>query len=422
LCKMASGDERTFCRLNGKEYRLNTDCDMVSKDTGSITINNRYTKKKQSIKRSSHKTPRSRSKSLSRSRSRSRSRKSLTRSRSRSRSRSLSRSYRPTINRDLNSLKSMEREKIVACNLADFKKNIHTKPLQIRLDGQCTSVFEDNAKQYLLKQLSANKHLNLTKMISPKQNRDNCWFNCMFVVLFMSDKGRQFFHYFRTLMILGELSNGDRIPEGLRNGFALLNFNIETCLIGDKGTLRQLNTNDIIKYIHTTIGFYSDYIYKVGHYGNPVRYYMTLVNYLSLKSIRFVKLEADETTTFQSGLTLPVGQRNNLIDRLLGKTPHVVVLTFEDDNMVLNKVLEFEYNGFKYKLDSCCVRDVGKNHYTALLTCNGQDYGFDGDSLTRMKPLAWRHRLNLNEYYHFSGPMRYNFMLSYVMMIYYRVK
>ena len=41
-------------------------------------------------------------------------------------------------------------------------------------------------------------------IVAPKQYQGNCWFNTLFVALFISDKGRSFFEYFRRLMIQGK--------------------------------------------------------------------------------------------------------------------------------------------------------------------------------------------------------------------------
>jgi hypothetical protein len=65
----------------------------------------------------------------------------------------------------------------------------------------CVPYYEPKAVKFLLKNLSANKHIKIDKIIPPIQSQSNCWFNTMFVTLFVSDKGRKFFHFFRQLMI-----------------------------------------------------------------------------------------------------------------------------------------------------------------------------------------------------------------------------
>ena len=54
------------------------------------------------------------------------------------------------------------------------------------------------AKKYMLRNLSADKHIDVTKIVPPIQIQSNCWFNAMFVTFFVSDKGRKFFSFFKT--------------------------------------------------------------------------------------------------------------------------------------------------------------------------------------------------------------------------------
>jgi len=325
---------------------------------------------------------------------------------------SMSRSYRPTINRDLVSLKSIERENVLACNLKEFKKPM--VPLKIQIDGECISVFEDRAKQYLLQQLSSNKHLNINKVITPRQKLSNCWFNVMFVMFFISDKGRQFFHYFRTLMILGQLSNGDEIPIPLRYAFSLLNYIVETCLSGNKKELMKLNTNDVIKRIYDKINHYSTVIYDVDKNGNPLAYYNTLVQFMSLKSIYIKQFVPDELI------------KNSSISKT--KPPHIIVITYNDTYNSNKKQLIYKINKFKYKLDSCCIRDTGKRHFIAYLTCNTMDYTFDGDNQNnRLTPMIWKDKINTDIDIPFNNKdvgdgYYYNFMTSYQLLFYYRIK
>ena len=159
------------------------------------------------------------------------------------------------------------------------------EPLQIgiseKLFGKnCVPYYDPTAVKFLLKNLSANKHIKIDKIIPPIQSQSNCWFNTMFVTLFVSDKGRKFFHFFRQLMIEGIQADGSSIPLKLRNGFALLNYAIECCLTGNKYAY-ILNTNAIINNIYTNIPqSYKDklpYITNIDEAGNPIRYYDSLI-------------------------------------------------------------------------------------------------------------------------------------------------
>ena len=394
LCKLASGKKLSYCRLNGIKYKLNKDCEIISKDSGDIVEKKKMKKKAKTISKSN-------SANQLTHRSHSYTRKST--------------SYRPTINKDLVSLTSLNRdEEITLCNLKNYQLNIHSKTLLINIDGQCISVYDEKAKKYLLKQLKASKHLNMKKVYAPEQDESNCWFNSMFVILFISDKGRQFFHYFRSLMILGSLPNGDTIPLHLRNGFALLNYYIETCLSGLYQGKVNMNTNEIIKYIYKEIGHVSNDIFNYKDSGNPLSYYEALVEYMSLKSINIYSVECNKMLTIPNNI--------NQLFHFGNKPPHIIVIEFGNDNNYKHKKLNLDFEGYKYKLDSCCIRNVGKTHFTALLTCNGEEYGFEGASKTRLAPMKWKHYLNSSESFDFGDSMKYNFLKSYHMLFYYRIK
>ena len=123
-------------------------------------------------------------------------------------------SYSPSINKELVTLKSISREKVSNCN--NEKAFELKEPLQIGISEKifgknCVPYYEPKAVKFLLKNLSANKHIKIDKIIPPIQSQSNCWFNTMFVTLFISDKGRKFFHFFRQLMIEGIQADGSSI-------------------------------------------------------------------------------------------------------------------------------------------------------------------------------------------------------------------
>jgi len=146
-------------------------------------------------------------------------------------------SYSPTINQQLITLKSIPRNPIYDCNNKEaFDLN---GPLKIGIPGNiygknCFLYNTSEAKKYLLRNLAADKHINPNNIVPPVQSQSNCWFNAMFVTFFVSDKGRKFFHFFRQLMIEGKQKGGKVIPEKLRDSFALLNFGIDAYLTVNK--------------------------------------------------------------------------------------------------------------------------------------------------------------------------------------------
>jgi hypothetical protein len=144
-------------------------------------------------------------------------------------------SYTPTINKNLVSLKTIERKPVFDCN--NSRAFALKAPLKIGVSKEkktCYIYSNIRAKKYLLNNLKANKHVNPDIIIPPIQELANCWFNTMFVSLFISDKGRKFFHFMRQLMIEGKQQNGTPIPNGLKNGFALLNYAIDASLTGSR--------------------------------------------------------------------------------------------------------------------------------------------------------------------------------------------
>ena len=125
-------------------------------------------------------------------------------------------SYAPTINEELITLQSTERNELYDCNIINAY-NLK-EPLRIGIPGKfygktCFDYNSKEAQKYLLHNLAANKHVDISKIIPPMQIDSNCWFNVFFVMFFISDKGRKFFHFFRELMIKGKQQNGNIIHE-----------------------------------------------------------------------------------------------------------------------------------------------------------------------------------------------------------------
>lgn len=329
-------------------------------------------------------------------------------------------SYSPSINEKLISLKSAERQPLVNCNIDEaFVKKA---PLEISIDNKCYPYHSKVAKDFLLKNLAANKHINPKQIITPIQSQSNCWFNTMFVTLFVSDKGRKFFHFFRQLMIEGVKANKKPIPDNLKNGFALLNYAIESCLTGNLFAYK-MDTNGIIKKIYDNIPLKTKdnlpYITNILDAGNPIRYYGSIIHYLRDKSIQLAFISSC-TSDWKKQLAT---NKND--------TPHVIVLEFFDDasKITTNKPTQFALpNKTKYMLDSCVIRNTKGHHFCSLLTCEKKEYAYDGMSFHRLVPLSWKKRLNQDFVWKFEGstdnnnvPLEWNFKSGYQMLVYYRV-
>jgi hypothetical protein len=343
-------------------------------------------------------------------------------------------SYSPSVNKELVMLQSIQREKVHNCN--NEKAFELKEPLQIGISGKifgknCVPYYDPKAINYLLKNLSANKHIKIDKIVPPVQNQSNCWFNTMFVTLFVSDKGRKFFHFFRQLMIEGIQSNGELIPQKLRNGFALLNYAIEACLTGNSYAY-ILDTNAIIRNIYDAVPeSYKEklpYITNVDEAGNPMRYYGSIIHYLHNKSLQFIFIK-DANEKWKDMIIKDIEKQTHL--------PHFIILEIYDgpnktvgtSGTTTNKPRSFLIKGAKYSLDSCVIRDTTQQHFCATLTCDTKEMAYDGMSYHRLVPLEWKKYINSDFSWGFEGsnnsdgtPLKWNFTHGYQMLIYYRVK
>ena len=336
-------------------------------------------------------------------------------------------SYAPTINQELVTLQSIPRKELLDCNMeAAFKLK---EPLQIGVPGisgkKCYNYYTEEAKAFLLRNLAADKHIEPKKIVPPIQAQSNCWFNAMFVTFFVSDKGRKFFHFLRQLMIEGKQQDGSAIPEKLRDAFALLNFGVDACLTGNEFAYK-LNTNSIIHQIYKSMpdSYIQKYPYivDVDQAGNPLLYYISIINYLNNSSIQILFIR-DANTNWKDKIVETVPK--------MGHLPHIIVLEVYDEvaSEFNKKPISFTVNEGKYEIDSAVIRDVSKQHFCATITCEDKEMGYDGMSFHRLVSLDWKQKLNANINWQFEGtkdydgtPLEWNFMKSYQLLMYYRVQ
>lgn len=336
-------------------------------------------------------------------------------------------SYAPTINKQLVTLKSIARSSLYDCN--NEKAFKFKEPLEISIPGyiyghNCFKYDSKEAKKFLLRNLSANKHVNANKIITPIQAQSNCWFNTMFVTFFISDKGRKFFHFFRQLMIEGKQKDGSIIPTKLRDAFALLNFAIESSLTGNNYAY-ELDTNYIIHNIYKAIPknykYLDNYIIDVDMPGNPLLYYTSIITFLNNNSIDLIFLR-DTDKNWKSTLK----EKTDKIKR----EPHIVVLEIFDGkaNDFDNKPFSFKINDKRYKLDSAVIRDTTRQHFCATITIECKQMAYDGMSFHRLVTLDWKNKLNNIDFnWQFEGtnnydgtPLEWNFRRCYQLLLYYR--
>jgi hypothetical protein len=337
-------------------------------------------------------------------------------------------SYAPTINQELVPLMSIPRKEISDCNIvAAYELK---EPLKIGIPGvfygkTCYNYDTPEAKKFLLRNLSANKHIDPKKIVPPIQLQANCWFNAFFVIFFVSDKGRKFFHFFRQLMIEGKQKNGTHIPHKLGDAFALLNFGIDACLTGNKFAY-ELNTNSIIKQLYKGIPESykknNPYIVNIDEAGNPLLYYISIINYLNNNSVITLFIR-NATNSWKDKVSEGLKKLTHL--------PHIIVFEVYDEmaKEFNKKPISFIINEAKYQIDSTVVRDISKQHFCSTITCEKKEMAYDGMSFHRIELLEWKEKLNSNFDWRFEGttdydgsPLVWNYTKCYQMLIYYRVE
>ena len=130
-------------------------------------------------------------------------------------------SYSPSVNKQLVTKKSIDRQFIGGC----YDSRDATP--KIKVGEKCIKSTSVEGQKVLLDNLASKRLISFDKIHAPKQNESNCWFNTMFMVFFISDKGRKFFRFFRQLMIEGKQINDKAIPTNLAMAFFMFNMAIE---------------------------------------------------------------------------------------------------------------------------------------------------------------------------------------------------
>ena len=312
-------------------------------------------------------------------------------------------SYSPSVNKMLTKRKASQYTDVFGCGLGDVLQRRSPKykqavgePQVMDASGACVGWSTTAGKHAMLTNLNQDK-VNCTMVIAPLQKHSNCWFNTMFMVFFISDKGRKFFKFFREQMIKGihyrrsgrGFASSPIRPRSLAKAFFLLNAAVDASLHGGSSdsTGRLMDTNNLISIIHKAISHKAGTLVKAPYEsGNPIDYYIAIVNYLgggsANQAIRLIAVDGlDEL------------RRRALLSR---KPPDVVAVhTDEDQEYELKKSIQVKnaYGGvYTYEIDSIVVRDTEQRHFCALLSCNGKGFGFDGASFARMSKFDWKKR------------------------------
>lgn len=335
-----------------------------------------------------------------------------------SKSRTIKKSFSPRINKELVSYtkKKAKKFRVTKKNLLKLNIGSRRKPKFVKYDSK-------KAEKFLLNNLKSIKQIDCSEVIPPKQVQSNCWFNTFFVTFFISDKGRKFFKFFRQLMIKGETINKIQIPRKLKEAFFILNIAIEAAqnhILSDLAY--NFNTNLLIKKIHNIINHnknFGHHVPDVNESGNPLDYYLTIINYLNANSSLLIVPINIKKSAKGKNIELLL-EKMNIVNK-----PDIIILELSDEESrnVNDKEIDLKVFDSIYKLDAAVVRDISQEHFCSLLTCNSNGYAFDGASHQRLREMDWKNQININKEWGFPGhDLRWNFKLSYQMLFYYRQK
>ena len=348
-------------------------------------------------------------------------------------------SYSPEINNLLISKHKGDKENIfgncLTIELYEKKtkvKNIIIPKIWIKDKNKCMRFDTKEAIKVLLENLSRNELIPVKDIIAPKQYRSNCWFNTLYMIFFIRDKGRKFFKFFRQFMITGKNISGNSLPKEIWKTFSLLNLAIEATLTGNKHFL-YFDTNALIAQVYKDIkinklpSYNKKNVYKMNEAGNPYDYYKTLIYYLGdgLKiGIPIYEIDMKK---------IKILKKNKYSIKEFNKTgyPEVLVIRlFQDENPdIPDKNIKLN-NQIEYSLDAAAVIDTTNAHFCCLITYNKEEYGFDGASNKRLNKFKWKNLINKSKEWTFSGsnfnnnslyPIKWNFRNGYKELFYYRI-
>ena len=344
---------------------------------------------------------------------------------------------------------------------------------------ECSLFTESRIQDFYLRNLKKSLVITKpTKIMAPMQYQSNCWFNCMFMTFFISDKGRKFFKYFRRLMIQGKrihqkgITNKElqyNLPIKLHGALFMLNMLIHKSLAGLLNA--SDDTNIIIKRVFNSIPEYKRRVKSeqtsgtlkladTGENSNALTFYKVLFNYLNDK---FLKLQEftdfggsntnilrsdyefiseikqkvsenlnDEFSNYSKIYKKTITRRTKTLGNQELKFPDIIVVEIFDGESQSKQSTPNEFTlktdvgsnmSANYKLDSAIIRDVTKSHFACVLTINGTEYGFDGESLKKLNRFKWKNLLTENRNWTFKGSgTKWNFRNGYQQLFYYRTK
>lgn len=268
---------------------------------------------------------------------------------------------------------------------------------------------------------------------APKQMLSNCWFNTMFMSMFISDKGLHFSKPARQVMITGTRLNGTKIHKSFRNVFSKLNMAIQASVDCNQDNFYLLkDTNSIIKDIYNNLKNerrykeeFSDDVQNAGEYGNPIGYYTFLMDYLFEGNNSHKRIDDFSLSRIRNIQAKPVKEQN-----LERRDAIFVVIDFEEQSFrdwykssKQKKTLTMKIGSSTYVCDSMIISN--EEHFISFHTINGKEYGFDGATNSILQPFKWKKDINKNRDFNLDKNRgvknwSFNFMKGYQMMIFFR--
>ena len=237
-------------------------------------------------------------------------------------------------------------------------------------------------------------------------------------------------------MIKGKrLDNSLIKPKKLRDSLILLNYFIDITTsknVKNKKLAKNLNTNSLILNIYNSIPKKDKdkylHIKDINEAGNPIYYYLTLINYLNpnTNDIFFLSLNTKNYFIIETIDKINITYLNYVPNIIIFEIPKIIskIVTKK-----MNYELEISNKKYNYLLDSICIIDDNNMHFGSLLTCNKDYYGFDGASNSRLNKFNWKRLINTDKKWSFKGSkwegenknIYWNFKNGYQLLFYYRI-
>lgn len=315
--------------------------------------------------------------------------------------------------------------------------------------SDCIPFDNPEAIEMIVERLTHFNKIDISNIITPKQDKHNCWFNTTFMIFFISDLGREYSKYFRYFCITGNYEHVKNKDRTLRLSLFYLNLYIDSCLNGSIYAL-YINSNYIINRIYNTIP-YSNFIDNDSKMGYPIRYYYHLISKLGLTiNSSFVPLYEINVgkyyfTSFKDIVNVIYSKTlfskyNNCIlkeensfyefPQKINKVPEIIILDIHKKKYphinINDKQKYIETTYATYCLDSILIHVLHTNHVCCLVTLNKQYYLYDGASFSTLIEFDWMNYLNkdININLTCNGENKnycINLMLSNQLLVYYRV-